>query len=72
MNRNSKLPQVGERVTCTYCNQKYIFVNYKKLRKKKGKVEAVEADVESGKGVKPTVSRYEFINLIIIYMRSFL
>jgi 1-phosphatidylinositol-4-phosphate 5-kinase len=35
--RNSSPPQIGQRATCTHCNQKFIFTNSKKSSKKKGK-----------------------------------
>lgn len=39
VNRNCSLPQIGQRVTCCNCNQKYSFVNYKKLKKTKNRRE---------------------------------
>jgi 1-phosphatidylinositol-4-phosphate 5-kinase len=35
--RNSTPPQIGQRATCTHCNQKFVFSNSKKGTKKKGK-----------------------------------
>lgn len=32
--RNSTPPQIGQRVTCTHCNQKYIFLGKKKQKQK--------------------------------------
>jgi hypothetical protein len=32
--RNSTPPQIGQRVTCTHCNQKYIFLGKKKKKQK--------------------------------------
>lgn len=32
--RNSTPPQIGQRVTCTHCNQKYIFLGKKRKKQK--------------------------------------
>lgn len=42
--RNSTPPQIGERVTCTHCNQKYVFTNLKKGDKKGKKKKALQDD----------------------------
>ena len=39
--RNSTPPQIGQRATCTHCNQKFVFSNSKKGIKKKGKKKGV-------------------------------
>lgn len=44
--RNSTPPQIGERVTCTHCNQKYVFSNLKKGASKKGKKKNAAAEDE--------------------------
>jgi 1-phosphatidylinositol-4-phosphate 5-kinase len=47
--RNSTPPQIGERVTCTHCNQKYVFTNLKKGSSKKGKKKNTQEEEEMNK-----------------------
>lgn len=51
--RNSTLPQIGEKVTCTHCNQKYIFTGTKRPEKKQ----------ISKKKLKPQLSTSENENI---------
>lgn len=48
--RNSTPPQIGQRATCTHCNQKFIFSNPKKGSKRRGKKKGASKEQDEDEG----------------------
>lgn len=66
--RNSTPPQIGQRATCTHCNQKFVFTNSKrKEKKKKGKKKGAkdEADDEEQNKCRMQVLGHHEPNVIL-------